>query len=157
MNKLIVYFGNGEYRAGYISYHDRILECFKSSSVFYLIFLGGFFVVLSFAFACSIITFILFFHLLEFRSRSKGYISYINRSNGRLKLIYFNKDKQYVAEDDAAAFCIEKKKVWYKINGGAPFLQIKYHHNVIVKQFIVKDVDETIIERMIEEFGRGLS
>ncbi|HTN38484.1 MAG TPA: hypothetical protein VL053_15495 [Arachidicoccus sp.] len=153
MNKLIVNFESGEYRTVYISYRCRIIDCFKSSLIFYIIFLLGFTIASNFIFALCVITFLLILHTVEYRKWSKGHISLIKKFNRKLKFIYFIKDKEFAIEDDVAAFLFEKKGVWYKINGGSPFLQIKYHGNVVVKQFTIRDIDEAVIDKIVEEFG----
>lgn len=153
MNKLIVNFENGEYKTVFASYYDRVVDCYKSTLIMYIIFFVGFTIVSDFVFSLCVIIFLLLVNTIEYRKWAQGYISRINENGGKLEISYFIKDKEYVVEDDPIAFQFKKKRVWYKINSGSPFLQIKHHGNVVVKQFTIGDIDEAVIDKIVEEFG----
>lgn len=153
MKELIVNFVNEEYKTVFVSYHDRIVDCYKNTWIMYIIFFVGFTIASDFVFALCLIIFLLLVNTIEYRRWAQGYISRVNKNGVKLEIGYFIKDKEYFVEDDAITFQFEKRRVWYKINGGSPFLQINHQGNVMVKQFTIGDIDEAVIDKIVDEFG----
>lgn len=153
MNKLIEVLENKEYRAFPISYWGRVIDSFKSMLLFYVIAILVITFLSSFTNALFFLWVLLLMNIVEYRKWTKGYISYIKRDNEKLKINYLLKDKMFHIEDVATSFSFEKKRVWYKIHGAVFFLRVRHNNEVIVKQFMIKDINEAAIDRMVEEFG----
>lgn len=154
MTKLILTLERKEFKAAYISYGNRIADRFKSTLVFYIIFIVGLaFLGSSLTDTFLILFFIVLLNTVEYRSWARGYITSIEKQDEKVLITYFVKDKEFNIEDDEKSFVFEKRNVWYKIYARVLFFQVKHKTNVIVKLFMVKDINEAVIDRMIEEFG----
>ncbi|UAY56166.1 hypothetical protein [Arachidicoccus terrestris] len=154
MSKLVLTLYSNEFKAAYISYANRIADRFKSALVFYIILIiGSAFLRISMIGVFIILFFIVILNIVEYRSWARGYITSIEKQDGKVLITYFVKDKEFNIEGDEKSFVFEKGSVWYKIYGRVLFFQVKYQANVIVKMFMVKDINEAVIDRMIEEFG----
>jgi len=153
MKNLVVNFEKEEYKTVFVSYHDRIVDCYKSTWIIYSILFVGFIIASNFVSALCVIIFLLLFNTIEYREWSKCHISRIIRNGIKLQISYFIKDKEYVIEDEAIAFQFKKKNLWYKMNGGAPYLEINHNGRTIVKQFVIGDINPAVFDKIIKEFS----
>lgn len=97
---------------------------------------------------------IFLFYLVENAGWSRCYITNIHlMADNKIKIIYYDKDfkKEYI--NDIKSLTFDKKFVWYKIRGRAPYLIIQnLSDGFKIKQHDVGSWDEATIDK-IEKIG----
>lgn len=153
MDNLIEILNESEYKAAPISYYQRIVSSFKSSSIFYAFLIVIISFISSFINALYVFLFFFLLNLIEYGNWSKCYITFIKKTSDKLQISYYLKEDAKHIEDVNSSFAFEVKSVWYKIRGKTSFLEIKHNGTVIVKQFLIKNIDEKVLLKLTEQFN----
>jgi len=155
MEKLIEKFDGIEYRARHFSYFSRIISFFKSSLVFYILIVvvGG--MLATYLSAILGLSFFLLFNIFEYSNWARYYLTHIERIEGKLTVEYYDRNSACIVVDDISSFSIKAKRLWYKVRSDAPYLEITHNGSLILRQFLMKDVDENIIKRIESNFDRA--
>jgi hypothetical protein len=150
MQKVIEIVDDKEYRVRYLKYSQRVLSCFKTTFIFYFILLVVIGMMSSFINALYVIGFFFVLNFFEYRSWSRFFITSIRKTAGILYLEYYDGDEKKNIEGDIALFSFEVKRLWYKIRGDALYLAVTYQGELKLKQFLIEDVDEGVIRKVVD-------
>ncbi len=153
MGKLIIIQDTNEYKAKPLKYWERTTIWVKEACILYAVFLIGVSLISSFINAIYVLLFFLMLNLIEFRSWAKDYIIHIVRSDDSVEVEYHTKDHIRIVNGKLQDFMFEKRKVWYKIQREEVFLRIAFKDDTLIRQFMIKDIDEDVFDSIIRHFG----
>jgi hypothetical protein len=151
MSKLIEVINDHEYKTVPLKYTQRVASFFKTTVIFYAFIFIGIGIGSSYANAFYVVLFFFMLNLMEYRKWGRYYITHIEKSEDKLRIEYYDKDELKIINDNLSGFSFEVKNVWYKIRGYTPFLIIR-HGNDAIRQFLIKDIDETAIKKIATEY-----
>lgn len=153
MGTLIEIVNEHEFKATPVRYAQRVVLCFKTTIIFYAFIFFGIGIMSSFVNGLYVVLFFFILNLLEYRNWSRYYITHIKKSGNNLHIEYYDKDEQKVIEDTNTTFTFKTNNVWYKIRSNTPFLIISHAENTILKQFLITDIDESVIKKIASLYG----
>jgi len=99
--------------------------------------------------------FFLLFNIFEYSIWAGFFLTNIERIEGKLTVEYYDRNSACIVVDDISSFSIKAKRLWYKVRSDAPYLEITHNGSLILRQFLMKDVDENIIKRIESNFDRA--